>query len=75
MEPTSYPFRITILPGAVADIRVHKEVLGQVISKISSVKVEQDGTIIIDAWTSFSEGAGQDEIPLEVSEGRTRSSS
>ncbi|MNR93441.1 hypothetical protein D3C72_244960 [compost metagenome] len=69
MEPTSYPFRITVLPGVVADIRLHQEVFGQFIQKISSVKVEQDGTIIIDAWTSYPEGAGGNEIPLEVQEG------
>lgn len=69
MEPTSYPFRITILQGAAADIRVHEEVFGQMIEKISRVAVHQDGSITIDAWTSIPEGAGQDEIPLEVSEG------
>jgi hypothetical protein len=71
--PMSYPFRIVLTTESPVEIKIHEEVLGQVISKISSVKVEQDGTIIIDAWTT--EGAGQDEIPLEVSEGRTRSSS
>lgn len=62
-EPSSYPFRITILPGAAADIRVHEEVFGQLIQKISRVTVHQDGSITIDTWTS---GVDQSEISVEL---------
>lgn len=65
--PTSYPFRLTILPGAEADIRIGTVVFGQEIVKISSINVLAGGTIVIDTWAI--EGAGDDEVPVAVSEG------